>query len=232
MAQSLAPINGPVSLEKFAYDAIKEAILVFKLKPGESLVENDLARQLGISKTPVRDALLRLEKEGFVTKIPYKGYYVMEITRQSVEDMFEIRSVLEGLAARLAVKHFSPADLDKARSLIRDQEQALSNGQIEAASDLNRAFHNLIIQRANNERLEQMLGNLDDHLQRYRILSNAQSGRLEKSAEEHQRVLEAIQGQNSEEAEVAVRAHILSVLGDLENQDFQELVALASSRAG
>ena len=94
----LATPSSPVSLEKFSYESIKEAILTFRLYPGQTLVEGELAHQLGISKTPVRDALLRLEKEGFIIKFPYKGYSVTEITRESIADMFEIRSALEGLA--------------------------------------------------------------------------------------------------------------------------------------
>ncbi len=228
MAQPLTPIGNPVSLEKLAYDSLKEAILTFRLKPGENLVESDLAHQLGISKTPVRDALLRLEKEGFIIKIPYKGYYVMEITRQSVADMFEIRAVLEGLAARLAVPNFNSEDIAAARRILTEHEQAEMAGNMEQAARLNRQFHELIIRRSGNARLEAMLRNLDDHIQRYRTLSNYQAGRLLKSVEEHRRVLEAIERADAEAAEQAIRAHIQSVMGDLENQNIQDLVMLAS----
>lgn len=229
MAAPLAPVGNPVSLEKLAYDAIKNAILIFRLKPGESLVENDLARQLQISKTPVRDALLRLEKEGFITKIPYKGYYVTEITRESVADMFQIRAALEGLAARLAAVHLNDADLSEIQRLVSEHEHALAEKKLLQANKLNREFHDLIILRADNERLKVMLANLDDHLQRYRTLSNYQRGRLMKSVEEHQRVVDALSAHNPEQAELALRAHILSVMEDLENQDFNELIRLASA---
>ncbi len=100
-------VTGPVSLKDKAYHAIKAAILSLKLKPGDPLVESDLAQQLGISKTPVRDALLELEREGFVTKVPFKGTYVTEITLKDVREVFQVRAVLEGLAARLAAPLFS-----------------------------------------------------------------------------------------------------------------------------
>jgi GntR family transcriptional regulator, rspAB operon transcriptional repressor len=231
-AQTLTPLTSPISLEKFAYDALKDAIVSFRFTPGQSLVETDLARQLNISKTPVRDALLRLEKEGFVTKVPYTGYYVMEITPQSVKEMFEIQAVLEGLAARQAALQFNQKDKLHAISLIHAHNQALFASQMQDASALNREFHDLILQRAGNQRLQAMLQNLDDHLQRYRTLSNYQSGRLMKSVEEHQRVLDAILNQDPQEAENTMRAHILSVLEDLESQDFQELIALAHATAG
>ena len=105
----------------------------------------------------------------------------------------------------------------------------LDDNEIDPASSLNRQFHELIITRAGNLRLEAMLRNLDDHLRRYRLLSNYQSGRLEKSVEEHQHVLDAIRSGRPDASEDALRTHILSVMDDLENQDFQELIALAST---
>ena len=222
--QPLAPVASPTSLEKLAYDAIKEAILTFRFKPGESLVENDLARQLSISKTPVRDALSRLEKEDFIIKIPYKGYYVAEVSHQSVIDIFEIRAVLEGLALRLAALRCTSADIETARALINEHGAAAESCNIKLASELNRRFHNLLIERSGNERLMHMLENLEDHLARYRMLSNFQSGRLKKSVSEHIQILEAIIDRNADAAEKAAREHMLSVSADLAQQDFDELV--------
>ncbi len=221
---TLSPVNSPVSLEKIAYDAIKEAILTFRFKPGENLVENDLARQLSISKTPVRDALSRLEKEGFIVKIPYKGYYITDISRQSVIDIFEIRAALEGLAVRLATPLLDKSDIQQAQELIAHHQTAAEADNITDASRLNRDFHDLLISRAGNERLSQILSNLEDHLQRYRTLSNFQEGRLTKSVDEHAEILDAIIHQQAEQAEQAIRAHILSVSEDLAAQNFDELV--------
>jgi DNA-binding GntR family transcriptional regulator len=224
----LAPVPSPLSLEKMAYDAIKEAILTFRFKPGESLVENDLARQLNISKTPVRESMSRLEREGFIVKIPYKGYYVTEISRQSMLDIFEIRATLEGLAARRAALNFNNQDVEKARQLIEEHRQAALTNNITLASQLNRQFHVLIIERSENERLIQILNNLEDHLRRYRTLSNFQSGRLEKSVTEHQLILEIFIQRDAQKAEALARQHILSVAEDLAQQNFEELVEKAS----
>lgn len=231
MSDILAPVASPTSLEKMAYEAIKEAILSFRLKPGETLVEADLARQLSISKTPVRDALSRLEKEGFITKIPYKGYYVSEVSRETIIEIFEIRAVLEGLACRLAAPLLTAEDLTALGALLDQHAAAAVSGNIALASQLNRRFHDAVIQKSANRWLADTLAHLDEHLRRYRTLSNFQSGRLEKSVDEHRAILNALASQATAQAEEAARQHLLSVSADLAAQDFKELVQLASSQA-
>jgi DNA-binding GntR family transcriptional regulator len=232
MPQSpLSPVGGPVSLEKLAYDAIKSAILGFKLKPGDALVESDLAQQLGISKTPVRDALLRLEKEGLVVKIPYKGSYVSEITKQTVIELFQIRAVMEGLAAGLAAPFLTDADIHACEEFISRHLQALQAGDIEAAAVYNRKFHQTILQRCPNQRLLQILSNLDDHIQRFRLLSNYQRGKVLKSVQEHEAILDAVRRKSASEVENAMKAHLSNVLHDLSNQDFDQLIEYVSQQA-
>lgn len=225
---TLSPVGGPVSRERLAYEAIKEAILNFQLKPGQSLVENDLAAQLGTSKTPVRDALLRLEKEGLVVKQVYKGTYVADVNRQAMIEIFQIRAVLEGLAAGLAANNFSTEDIATAQTLINEHSGAMKTGDLREASRLNRQFHDLILQRSTSTWLNQLLSNIDDHLRRYRILSNFQSGRLDKSIKEHQEILNAIQAKKSKQAEDAMKHHLLSVLDDLSTEEFELLVNRAA----
>ncbi len=231
METKLNPLSAPISLEKFAYDAIKNAIISFQLVPGQSLVESELASRLGVSKTPVRDALLRLEREGFVKKIAYTGTYVSEINRKNIADIFMIRAHLEGLAARLVSGKFSPEQILQAQNYINLMDEASKKGEIKEASNQNKLFHDLIINRSESEWLIQILSNLDDHLKRYRILSNYQSGRLEKSTQEHQEVLDAIVRKDPDTAEKFMKQHIISVLEDLESQDdFEILVSQASQQ--
>jgi len=229
METKLNPISAPISLEKFAYDAIKNAIISFQLVPGQSLVESELASRLGVSKTPVRDALLRLEREGFVKKIAYTGTYVSEINRKNIADIFMIRAHLEGLATRLVSGKFSQEDIQQAQNYINMMDEASKKGEIKEASNQNKRFHDLIIGKTESAWLVQILSNLDDHLKRYRILSNYQSGRLEKSTQEHQEVLDAIVRKDPDIAEKYMKQHIISVLEDLESQDdFEILVQQAS----
>lgn len=231
MSHPLTPVGGPVSLEKLAYDTIKEAILSFRLKPGEDLVESDLAAQLNISKTPVRDALLRLEKEGLVVKIPYRGASVSDVNQQVMNEIFEIRTALEGLATRQAATRMSEAEIAQAAELVEQHEQALNRADNDEASRLNRRFHEMIVQKTPNKWLKQILANLDEHLRRYRTLSNFQKGRLGKSILEHRRILDAIRNRQPEEAEEAMKEHLRSVVADLNDQNFDELIGEASKHA-
>ena len=222
--EPLSPVRGPYSLNEQAYQAIKEAILNFKLEPGTPLVESELARQLGMSKTPVRDALLQLEREGLVTKILFKGTYVTEISRQSIIDIFEIRTVLEGLAARLAVSNLGDGDLRRLGTIVEDHDQALLSGNPDRAAQYNKQFHELIIGASGNNQLKAFLSNLDDQLQRFRTLSIYQRGQSDKSAEEHRRVLTALEKHDPAQAEEMMRAHLHSVLDDLMIKDFGEVI--------
>ena len=115
---TLSPLKDSPSLDKLAYEKIKEAILTFQFLPNDALVEGELASQLGISKTPVRDALMRLEKEGLVTRIPYKGTYVSDINNQDMANIFTIRIVLEGLAIHLATELLTEDDFQQMQKLI------------------------------------------------------------------------------------------------------------------
>ena len=223
-AFQLPRVAEPVSLKDKAYKAIKSAILSLKLKPGDPLVESDLAQQLGISKTPVRDALLELEREGFVTKVLFKGTYVAEITLKDVREVFQVRAVLEGLAARLAAPFFSAKDLEEGEKIITAAEAALAEGDIVLCSEHGRRFHRLIINKADNQRLQTIILNLDDHLQRFRLLSDQINGRLNKSLKEHRKILEALGRKDPLAAEETARGHLFSVLQDLseEGEDAHE----------
>jgi DNA-binding GntR family transcriptional regulator len=220
----LPRVAEPVSLKDKAYKALKSAILSLKLKPGDPLVESDLAQQLGISKTPVRDALLELEREGFVTKVLFKGTYVTEITLKDVREVFQVRAVLEGLAARLAAPFFSAKDLEEGEKIITAAEAALAEGDIALCSEHGKRFHRLIINKADNQRLQTIILNLDDHLQRFRLLSDQINGRLNKSLKEHRKILEALGRKDPLAAEETARGHLFSVLQDLseEGEDAHE----------
>lgn len=223
----LPPLNSPPSLEKLAYDTIKQAILTFRIRPGETLVESDLARQLGISKTPVRESMSRLEKEGFIVKIPYKGYTAAPISAQEIVEIFQVRAALEGTAASLATPQLSVTDLAQLTELVARHEQALAGNDNETAASANRHFHQFIIQKAGNLRLVQILANLEDHLQRYRLLAAYQAGRPQKSVSEHHQVVTAFEQHDGPAAAAALSAHLLSVLEDLTRQDLADLVARA-----
>jgi len=215
----LGKVDTTLSLKHKAYASIKDAILTLKLEPGAALVESDLAEQLGISKTPVRDALQELEREGFVARILFKGAYVTDVTMRDMTEVFQLRAVLEGLAARLAAPHFSQADLDHLERNLTAAEAALAKSDLVLCSELGQALHLAIIDRAGNDRLAWIIHNLDDHLRRFRILSDRINGRLNKSVQEHRRILAGLEQRDSAGTEQAMRNHLFSVLQDLSAPD-------------
>lgn len=214
VAFQLTPVSEGMTRTGRVYLTIKEAILDMKLKPGSPLVEDELARQLGTSKTPVRDALLALERDGLVVKIPYKGTYVAEVSLKDATEIFELRAVLEGLAARLATRSFSPRELDEAEKLLDAADEARERGDFNAASAYGAQFHRAIHLRASNRRLVPTLDKLEEQLRRLRRLSDQVAGRLDKSAHEHRQILAALRTGDPLQAEQAMRHHLESVLDD------------------
>ena len=223
---TLEPVEEATSLDKLAYDKIKDAILTFHFLPNQALIEGELAEQLRISKTPVRDALMRLEKEELVTRVPFKGTYVSDVNNQDMADIYEIRSVLEGLAIRMAVNNLTDEDFARMDKLIEDHDKALKQKEVAVVSNINSEFHSIIIQKCPNARLRKYLYQLDDQLKRYRLLSIAQGVRLEKSIPEHKAILNALKERDALKAEEAMKDHLISAMKDLYTQDFTELEQL------
>lgn len=214
---TLGRVDTAQPLKDKAYAAIKDAILTVRLEPGMPLVESELAQQLGISKTPIRDALQELEREGFVTRVLYKGTQVTDVTILDIVEVFQLRAVLEGLAARLVAPQFSVQELDRISGILSSAEAALEAGDRKLCSAEGRKLHFAIIDKAeaDNLRLASIIRNLDDHVLRFRILSDRISGRLDKSVVEHRRVLDALYRRDPLAAEQAMRDHLFSVQHDL-----------------
>lgn len=220
----LSHIESSRSLDRLAYDKIKSAILNFRLLPGQSLVEADLAEQLMISKTPVRDALMRLQREGLVKRLPYKGSFVSEISNQDMVDIFEIRIVLESLAASLVSQEITHSEIDEMEKLIEQHEYALKFGKNSEIAQSNAKFHHLIVSRCTNPHLHNILNEIDDKLKRYRALSISQDTRRDKSVKEHRVILNALREKDAQGAEKAMKNHLQSAMQDLYDQDFEALV--------
>jgi DNA-binding GntR family transcriptional regulator len=211
----LQPLLETPSLNERAYSAIKEAILSLELQPGEVLAIGNLAKRLGVSRTPVRDALLLLEKDGLVTLLPQRGAKVTEICEQDIAEIFELRIVLEGYAVRKGVERLAPEDLEQLEAIIEKAEQAFEDGQRVQAADLGRQLHDLFIGRACNERLQGVLDQLESHYTRIRRFAALIPGRFAQSHREHTAILAAVQRGDPEAAERAMMAHLSSVRDDV-----------------
>ena len=209
---TLQPLKHTTSRTSQAYNAIKAAILSAEMEPGSLLLEDDLAKQLKISKTPVRDALQELERDGLVKRIPYKGTYVTEIGVSDLREILEIKAVLEGLGGRLVTKFMTPEEMDKAAAILDASEAAIKAGDLSRADGYGQEFHDLIINFSHNLRLLRFLARLDDQMHRLRVQSTRTAERTQLSLHEHREVLEFIRQGDRAKVESSLRDHLRSVL--------------------
>lgn len=211
MEKRLLPVilDGYKPLREIVFESMREAILSGILEPGERLMEIQLAEEMGVSRTPVREAIRKLELENFVVMIPRKGAYVAGVSSKDVADVFEIRSALEGLAAGLAAERITEDELEQMeRALLYRSSDGESNLELYVKSDTD--FHALVYKASRNERLIQILANLREQIQRFRSTSLAVPGRNKLALEEHRMIVEALRNHNSEEAQALAMAHIVT----------------------
>lgn len=195
-------------LREMVFESLREAIIQGRLKPGERLMEIQLADEMGVSRTPIREAIRKLELEGFVVMVPRKGAYVAGISVKDIVDVFEVRAALEALAAGLAAERITPDELeDLERSLVVISEVS-SKEDINAIVETDTNFHELIYKASRNERLFQIVIHLKEQIQRFRTTSLSQPGRSKDALEEHRKMVEAISDRNVELAQNLARDHI------------------------
>jgi DNA-binding GntR family transcriptional regulator len=200
------PLADHQSLRERIVVRLREAIITGDLAAKTRLMEPELARQLGVSRTPLREAIRQLEVEGFLTTIPRVGTFVSEVSARDVEDTYAIRAVLEGLAARQAAENPDPAKASTFRAILVELEQKSFDYRVyhEAAG----RFHDVIFALSQNQRLRAMYQSLTYQVTRFRSLSLAVGQRPKVSVREHQQIAAAILSGRGEEAERLMRAHI------------------------
>ncbi|MBI4488171.1 MAG: GntR family transcriptional regulator [Deltaproteobacteria bacterium] len=196
------------SLTRLLSEELKEAILTGKLSPGERLSEERLASSLKVSRVPLREALRRLEAEGYVTFLSNKEVLVSRPTFEDVQDFYTIASVLEGLAARLAVELAHPEELSRLRELHQLLRDAYQAGDLGRYYEANSNFHRFIAEMARNERLYRLIDQMRQEIQKTRILSFHLPQRLDYSMREHDQILDAFLKKNPELAEATVVKHL------------------------
>lgn len=193
-------------LREMVFESLREAIILGKLRPGERLMEIQLAEEMGVSRTPVREAIRKLELEGFVVMVPRKGAYVAGISVKDIVDVFEVRAALEGLAAGLAAERITSEEMDQLeRSLLKINS---SEENLDAVVEGDTSFHSLIYQASRNQRLVQIITHLQEQIQRFRMTSLSQPGRTKIALDEHKKIVEAISDRNIELAQNLAREHI------------------------
>ena len=202
------PMNEFLPLRDVVFNTLRQAILTGELKPGERLMEIHLANKLGVSRTPIREAIRKLELEGLVTMIPRRGAEVAQITGKSLQDVLEVRRSLAALCADLACERISDAEIAALEAACKEFEEATytRDARVIAAADV--ALHDIIIKATDNNRLVQLVNNLAEQMYRYRfeyIKDYSMHGRL---VEEHRVIFEAIRKKDKVTAAAAAVTHI------------------------
>ncbi|HBQ87432.1 MAG TPA: GntR family transcriptional regulator [Syntrophomonas sp.] len=206
----LLPVNldSYKPLRELVLEAIREAIITGTLKPRERLMEIQLAEELGVSRTPIREALRKLELEGFIVMVPRKGAYVADLTFKDIADVFEIRAALEGLAAGLAAERITDDELENMERLLVEKAEAIAEKDIEKLVAADTKFHDALYRASRNQRLSNIISNLREQIQRFRTTSLSYPGRSRRSLEEHRSIVEAIQSRDVQSARQAAQEHI------------------------
>ena len=194
MENKLAPINlnNYQPLREVVCESIREAIRNGVLAPGDRLMEIQLAEELGVSRTPVREAIRKLEQEGYVITMPRRGTYVADISIRDVNEVFEIRISLDSLASGLAAERITDEELDRLQRLLVMIYGYIKENNMDKIVETDMQFHDLLYQASRNARLVGMIAHLREQLTRFRTTSMSFPGRLEATLEEHRRIVEAI----------------------------------------
>lgn len=204
----LKAITQPLPLAKMAYEILRDSIIHGQLRAGEVYNEMALAKDLGISRTPVREALLELSAQGLVTFLPRKGLMVKHFTRKDVEEIFELRRVIELAAIEKVAKSNPACDLTTLRKSLDEQRKSAAKKEFTAFMKADREFHAEFCRLANNQRLVAILENVRDLVHFMGIQGLSTRGRAEMVIKEHAKVLEAVAQGDSTKARKAMEIHL------------------------
>lgn len=198
------------NLSDEVYDVLKEMIVTGKLKPGEKLPEEELTKNLGVSRTPIRQAISALAQDNLVNIVPRRGAFVTSLSKHDINEIYDIRMVLEGLAIRLSVQRLSDAQLDKMTRVMEEAEAVLEENP-EKAIDADLMLHEMIVKNCGNLRLQEIISELRDQVHSFRILEGHQPEVIPKVMEERWNILNAIKKRDPDQAERAIARHIEAV---------------------
>ena len=198
-------MNEYLPLRDVVFNTLRQAILRGELKPGERLMEIQLANKLGVSRTPVREAIRKLELEGLVLMIPRKGAEVADISEKSLKDVLEVREALE---ARLACDKITKEGINRLKEAAQDFRSALKSNDITQMAEADVRFHDVICNATENQKLGQLLNNLREQMYRYRIEYLKDQHVYEKLLSEHEEIIRHIEKGEKDEAARVVSRHI------------------------
>jgi DNA-binding GntR family transcriptional regulator len=220
-------IKIPTSLSERAYEAIKESLLktdVTQTKIEDRIDERGMSESLGISRTPLREAINRLVMEGFLKVVPRKGVYVVKKTKKEIIEILSVRAVLEGMAARLATKYVTQKQIQRMRGLFSPFGESSREEQFLEYSDANVEFHELVLKISQCGKLIEIAGNVFDHIRWIRFRTIVYKDRFKNMQREHFAIIDALEKRDPDLAEKRMRAHIEGLAQYIEeNVSFPDL---------
>jgi DNA-binding GntR family transcriptional regulator len=211
---SIAPLEDTSTFADRAYAALKEVILSLDIydRPDEvRLDERQLAHDLGISRTPVREAMAQLEREGFVRSVPRRGVYVVRKSKQEVIELITAWAALEGMAARLITQNATDEEISELRKMFATFEDGRLHAKLDEYSEVNIEFHQTIIRMSRNRVLVDLAENLFTHMHMIRRKTIGEGDRVTRSIHDHMNIIQALEARDTERAEDLVRNHALGL---------------------
>lgn len=208
-------LNSCKPLREMVFETIRNGIVSGMLKPGQRLMEVQLAEQLGVSRTPVRESIRKLELEGLVKMVPRRGAYVTPLSAKDLREMMEIRGALEGLCGELVAKNATSEDVVRLKEANRKFDAAIAEGDEEGIIKHDIDFHEILYRASGNERLSDMLGSLREQMQRIRVEYVQNIPDRKHLAGQHQTIIEAVEEGDLGRAEGACVSHIAITMDDM-----------------
>lgn len=195
-------------LRDVVFNTLRQAILTGEMKPGERLMEIHLANKLGVSRTPIREAIRKLELEGLVTMIPRRGAEVAEITEKSLKDVLEVRRTLDALSVELACDRINDEELESLRTACLKFEEATKTKDARVIAKADVSLHDIIVKATRNQRLIQLVNNLSEQMYRYRFEYIKDESGHATLIDEHRIIYESIRRKDKETAANTAKLHI------------------------
>ncbi len=201
-------MNEFLPLRDVVFNTLRKGILTGELKPGERLMEIHLAKRLGVSRTPIREAIRKLELEGLVTMIPRRGAQVANITEKNLKDVLEVRQALEGLAIALACERITEETKAELEKRLNQVETAMKTKDTSEIASADVAFHDMLVEASGNARLRQLVNNLGEQMYRYRFEYIKDVSKHSQIIQEHRSMFDSIMEKDAKKAAQAVGLHI------------------------
>ena len=198
-------------LRDIVFETLRKAILDGDLKPGERVMEVQLAEELGVSRTPVREAIRKLELEGLLVMVPRKGAYVADVSIKDVLSVLEIRASLEGLGASLAAERITEEEVERLKLSAKDFEAMHEANDRDGMVEKDTEFHSILLSASRNNKLLEIVEGLSDYVQRFRVIYFTEYSDSKNIMEEHRKILEAIDERDIDKASKAAQDHIESI---------------------